>query len=66
MSMCTRSRASRLVASSGMTDMDTMRVGHAEELDELLDLDDDLRAEGAESDDATGVDGLPAWRQGYP
>lgn len=40
--------------------------GHAEELDELLDLGDELRPEGQEADDAPGPDGLPAWRQGYP
>ena len=35
-------------------------------LDELLDLTDDLRPEGAESDDAASPDGQPAWQQGYP
>ena len=49
-----------------MTDATTTAPGHAEELDELLDLDDDLRPEGEEADDVARVDGLPAWRQGYP
>ena len=41
--------------------------GHAEELDEIAELGEALRPEGHELDDrATGDDGLPAWRQGYP
>ncbi len=35
-------------------------------LDELVDLTDDLRPEGSESDDEPGSDGRPAWQQGYP
>jgi polyphosphate kinase len=49
-----------------MTDASTTAPGHAEELDELLDLADDLRPEGEEADDVVVLDGLPAWRQGYP
>ncbi len=40
--------------------------GHAEELDAIADLEDDLAESGHEHDDAPGSDGLPAWRQGYP
>ncbi len=40
--------------------------GHAEELDEIADLSESLRPEGAEIDDLAGASGLPAWRQGYP
>ena len=42
------------------------RPGHAEELDELLDLTEELRPEGQEADDRPGPGGVPAWRQGYP
>ena len=42
------------------------RTGHAEELDELLDLTEELRPEGQEADDRPGPAGVPAWRQGYP
>ena len=42
------------------------RTGHAEELDELLDLTEELRPEGQEADDQPGPAGVPAWRQGYP
>ncbi len=42
------------------------RPGHAEELDEMADIASDLVAEGEEYDDSPVVDGLPAWRQGYP
>lgn len=38
--------------------------GHAEELDAITDLRDDLAEPGQESDDVIGSDGLPAWRQG--
>ena len=40
--------------------------GHAEELDEMMDLGEDLRDEGYELDDADDSSGLPAWRHGYP
>jgi len=40
--------------------------GHAEELDEIAELGDELRAEGRELEDLTAADGMPAWRQGYP
>ena len=40
--------------------------GHAEQLDEIAELGECLRIEGRELDDLTGIDGLPAWRQGYP
>lgn len=40
--------------------------GHAEDLDELLDLTDELGPEGRESDDRPDATGTPAWRQGYP
>jgi len=40
--------------------------GHAEELDEIVELGEALRPEGRELDDQTTADGLPAWRQGYP
>jgi polyphosphate kinase 2 len=38
--------------------------GHAEELDEMADLVLELGA--ADPDEEPTVDGLPAWRQGYP
>ena len=41
-------------------------AGHAEELDELAEIDDSLREEGHELDDRPGPDGVPPWRQGYP
>ena len=40
--------------------------GHAEELDAIADLEDDLAEVGQEHDDVPGTDGQPAWRQGYP
>ncbi len=40
--------------------------GHAEELDELADVVSELRPGGRELDEEVLVDGLPAWRQGYP
>ena len=40
--------------------------GHAEELDEIADLGEELRDEGSELDDLVDTSGLPAWRQGYP
>lgn len=40
--------------------------GHAEELDEIMDLSESLRREGAELDDFADTSGLPAWRHGYP
>ena len=42
----------------------TSKVGHAEELDAIADLERSLAPEG--SSDTVGPDGLPAWRQGYP
>jgi polyphosphate kinase 2 len=49
-----------------MTDVKPYDHGHAEELDELADLGDELAPEGEESDEVVGPTGLPAWRQGYP
>ncbi len=40
--------------------------GHAEELDELVEIRDALQPEGDEVDDRPAPDGLPPWRQGYP
>ena len=40
--------------------------GHAEELEEIAELGDALRAQGRELEDVPGAGGLPAWRQGYP
>ncbi len=42
------------------------KPGHAEELDAIADLENDLADVGHESDDVPGTDGLPPWRQGYP
>ena len=41
-------------------------IGHAEELDAMADLEDDLRPEGQERDDQVGSNGVPSWREGYP
>lgn len=49
-----------------MSTLDARGTGHAEDLDELLDLEDDLSPEGLEADDRAGEGGVPAWRQGYP
>ena len=39
-------------------------VGHAEELDELAEIEESLRP--ADDPEGPGADGLPPWRQGYP
>ncbi len=44
----------------------TTAPSHAAELDEIADLNEELRPEGDELDDLAGPEGLPAWRQGYP
>jgi polyphosphate kinase len=42
------------------------RPGHAEELDAIADLEDDLARPGHEHDDDAAEGGPPPWRQEYP
>ncbi len=41
-------------------------VGHAEELDEIAELEESLRREGADRAEPAGDTGLPSWREDYP